>query len=45
MSVDSSPDLDKILYWNMSVDSSPDLDKILYSNFELEQVSGQFFFK
>ena len=30
MSVDSSPDLDKILYSSMSVDSSPDLDKILY---------------
>ena len=28
MSVDSSPDLDKILYRSMSVDSSPDFDKI-----------------
>ena len=28
MSVDSSPDLDKILYQSMSVDSSPDFDKI-----------------
>ena len=28
MSLDSSPDLDKILYRSMNMDSSPDFDKI-----------------
>ena len=34
--VDSSPDLDKILYWSMSVDSFLDSDKILYWNMSVD---------